>query len=341
MSSSPPVPHDSLSRLRKALLLGAGVGLFLLFLWGSGFSGSTLLLVRDPAYLALGQAVALGYAALLVLRTRILLGSLGIRGGFGALLRVEFGNRFLSTFLPLRLNVPAKAWLLYNAGICDLEKGMAVSTLDYLVGLGTNLGLAALAVFIVFPRVRFVGLLETLVITGVLLGAYLLLPRRILERARVQSTRVPSRVRLLWNRLVHLAIELRSLWSSMLSHRLQLLLLPIQVLDALLNAAAAQAVALSAGVSLPWIPLTVAVAASAFVGGATPIPSGLGVRDVALVLLLRHLGMSLEISLYTAVMVRLLTLLPLALGGLFTLRSGLGWIRSALAPPAVGDPKGR
>lgn len=322
--------------LKFGLFLGIGLSLFVLFLWKAGFSWATFWEVRDPVYLSLAFGLGMFYLYPLALRTSILLRSLGLHGKQRTLVRIEFINYFLQAVLPFRLNLPAKAWLLRERGIANFEKALSVTTFDYLLNIGTVMGIVFFGGAFVLPAFRWAGFVQILLILLSLLAAYFLLPRRVFKALEF-SMESPSRFQRLWNRVIHLALELRSAWTHLATHRTTLWIIPLTAVLELIQLLANQALLLSAGVQLPWLSLLLALNASVFVGGVTPIPAGgLGVRDATMAFLLNRLGAPVEVSLYAVVMSRIMGLAPIVLGYLLSLRLGLRWLGARENP---ADPK--
>lgn len=237
------------------------------------------------------------------------------------LVQLHFAERFFTPILPFRLNLPVKALLLQKGGGVEMDKGLAITVLDYLFETGITLAIAvAGAPLLIRTPIYILGL----VVVGLVAAFFIVTP----ERIRAWSERLRARGR--GRRALEFLHDLR-LESGALLRDVRLLgFLPFLALSQLLLLATGVLLLASVGAAVPWTTFLVILNASVLLGNATAIPSGWGARELTLTALLGSAGVPLGSALLFSVMLRATTLLPMVFGYGFAVR--LGWKGIAQKP---------
>jgi uncharacterized protein (TIRG00374 family) len=102
----------------------------------------------------------------------------------------------------------------------------------------------------------------------------------------------------------------------------------ITALNLVISALIIESLFLSADFFVPFIWVLIVFITGAFIGGITTIPGGLGVREAAMILLFNELGVPNETNVIVVLLSRLVTLIPMTIGYILSLRLGISFLKN-------------
>ncbi len=312
---------------KNIILLLTGLGILILLFWKMGVDFSVIYAIKRPYYIALAVFSLLLAPLITAFRMKYFLLSVGKNSPLKEIVIIEYINKFLYYIAPFKLNVPAKGLLLNK--MCDVKRSDSASVVTFEYGLDTGITLAigvsgAILLFKDFPygSVYKIVYLLFFIVVGVVM--FFCIPLRFFEgflrkaggirmqRLKKISEFFLSTMRAIKVTWVALAFNKKILWIMLATATMWIL--SVLMMEMLF-------LSLDYYVSLAWI--LVISCCGVFVGGITTIPGGLGVREATMVFLYSALGVPQGMSVVAVLLARLLTIAPIIVGYLASLRVGM------------------
>ncbi len=295
---------------------------------------SVFLSVKQPVFVLLALlAIAFSFVVL-ALRLNLLLCALGEKAiSFADAYKIEVANRFFLYVAPLKLNIPAKALLLNRRFGTGKGNALAISSYEYFVDLGILFFFGVVGFLFVFRAVSgfevstfFIGLISLL-----LLALFFLTPKKVfvaLEK-RLQSASDSFIQRSLLF-IVKFLSQMREAWLKLIFSRESPAVFGLVAVKFLIAIARYLFLFWAVGYNINFLYVVVVISFSMFLGGVSTIPSGLGVREGAIMLLLGLFGVPVEVSFFAVIANRVLIIPFLILGYFFSMQFGVKEFASKL-----------
>jgi glycosyltransferase 2 family protein len=313
--------------MKKKLILSAiGILVFAGILWFFNIDWNLLFEAKNPVFLLFGLIAYLLAIAVLAFRAHFFFKQLKEKSvSLKALLKIEFASKFFYYALPGRLNVPFKAIILNK--VCGVKKGNAISitTLEYVLDVGFMLllGLIGLSLFFqeLFDSISILKIVISMVALGALILVFFLISTNRFKQLLAKSKKLRNNfLRKSFVFVSKLLFKIRDTWPKILLNKRTIPVLFLLLLNWFFSALSTEFVFLAYGQYVPFLWVLTISAVSLLIGGLSQIPGGVGAKEVTLVVLFIFLGVPQEIVLITALITRLFTLAPMAIGYTFLIQ---------------------
>ena len=295
-------------------------------LWFFNIDWNLLFEAKNPVFLLFGLIAYLLAIAVLAFRAHFFFKQLKEKSvSLKALLKIEFASKFFYYALPGRLNVPFKAIILNK--VCGVKKGNAISitTLEYVLDVGFMLllGLIGLSLFFqeLFDSISILKIVISMVALGALILVFFLISTNRFKQLLAKSKKLRNNfLRKSFVFVSKLLFKIRDTWPKILLNKRTIPVLFLLLLNWFFSALSTEFVFLAYGQYVPFLWVLTISAVSLLIGGLSQIPGGVGAKEVTLVVLFIFLGVPQEIVLTTALITRLFTLAPMAIGYTFLIQ---------------------
>ncbi|MBT4192086.1 MAG: flippase-like domain-containing protein [Candidatus Diapherotrites archaeon] len=314
--------------MKKLILSVIGIIIFVYFFLLLKFDVNLLFTSKSPELIVLALAIFLLSICIIGIRMRFFLKALGEKHNyFSELLKIEFINKFVYYVFPTRLNVPVKALILNKKLGVKKSTTLSITTFEYALDTGFMfvLGLVALSFVFqnMFDAVTLNNLFLTVGLLFVLIILFFLVPLKIFNKTLSFFSKIKNNF--LKKVLVFAAkifVSIREIWPKLLFNKQTIPAIIILAINWILISLTTELLFISYYTYVPflWV-LTISVVA-VLIGGISQIPGGIGLKEVTLVGLFVFLGVPADVSLVVALLLRLFTLVPIAIGYIFVAKLG-------------------
>lgn len=312
-------------KIKRVILSLLGLAIFLLLILKLNIDITIIYSIKNFGYIGLAIYLLIIGIVPLSLRMRYLLLVVGERKkSLKDLAVIEYVSKYIYYITPFKLYIPAKALMLNK--VCKVEKKNAVSvvTFEYALDMTTVIFFSFLGIYIFFRGLYSAGSFQIKYILLVIIILFLIffkIPYGFFDSVEEKMVRfIPI---LLTGYVAVLFRALRAIrggWLTLLSNRRTYYnVLPLMAIMTILAILIQECLFLSLNYYVPLLWIAAVLYSSLFTGGVSNIPGGLGVREGTTVALYMLLGVPKEIAIIVAILGRLLTLIPLILGYLFSL----------------------
>ncbi len=314
-------------RIKKYLLFLVGLGVLGLFILRWDIDLLSLRGIKYPHYIFIALLLTLFAPLVFALRTKYFLLVVGeVENSFKNLIKIEYVNFFLRGTIPAKLNVPAKAVLLNKMCNVKIRNGISITTFEYVLDASIFMLFGLIGVQFFFKDIRYIssGIRLISIVFLLCIIAFFSIPPTIFEKLhdRMQAINMTALKKIITSFLKVMKI-IRDTWATLIFNEKIPHIISIVVLQWMIISLTVKVLFLSVEYSVPISWILVVSGSSLLVGGVSTIPGGLGVRDVAMVVLYGALGIPKEISIIVVLMDRLLSIILIAIGYIYSLEIGL------------------
>ena len=303
-----------------------GLALLIVLILKLNIDISVLYSIEQPIYILLAFLLTMLVMLLYAYRVNRLLMIVGEpKQDIKELSIIEFISAYIYHITPIRLNIPAKAVMLIK--ICNVRTKNAISLTTFEFTLDTLILflIALMGVYVVLekflsnpPVLKFATLTFFVFIL-----IFFLIPREVFYSGQKKVSNRYIRM------LIRVVSIIRGGWADLLTNKkMYYEIMPLTILIFLIGAIGIEFLFNSYGYKAPITWVIVVTYSAFFIGSITTIPSGLGVREAAMVWLYSELGVPTDTALGVALMSRILITLIIIVGYvLFTTKLSKNTIR--------------
>ncbi len=312
---------------KKKILYIAGFLILVLLVPFLDIDLSVFIMVKHPIFILLTLLTILFSFIVLAFRLKFLLRAAGEKElSLIDSFKVEVTNRFFTYIAPMKLNIPVKAVLLNKRFKVGKVNALAMSSYEYFIDLGILFFFGLLGFLFVFNDFAGAQANMILIVFALLafIAAFFLVPKHFFGKleARIQSASENIfRNAILF--LVKSLSQMREAWINLFFSRESPAIIFLVFVKFILAIISYIFLFWAVGYDLNFIYILMVISFSMFLGGISTIPSGLGVREGSIVLLLSLFAVPSAFSFFAVVANRLLIIPFLVLGYFFSLQFGV------------------
>lgn len=312
-------------RIGSIVLVVIGIVILLLLIWKINIDFSIIYTVKKPIYILFAALLTLAAPLVTAFRMKYFLLTVGKNTPMKEIITVEYINKLLYYVAPFKLNVPAKGLLLNK--MCGVRKDDSASIVTFEYSLDTSIMLAIgfVGAVLLLDNLSFPFKAEYLLLFFIAcVIVFFCIPSTIfdelLRRAEQIRNKMVNRVSVF---ILGTAKAIRVTWINLAFNRKIPWIMFITAIMWALSILIMEVLFLSLTYYVPLMWILVVSCCGLFVGGITTIPGGLGVREATMVFLYSALGVPQEMSIIVVLLARLLTIVPIIVGYIASLRAGL------------------
>lgn len=295
-----------------------GLGLLFYFIKSVDINLSAISLIKQPLYIPISIALYILFFIISAVRLNYFLKSIDNKSyDIKTLAKIEFISKYIYYITPSKLYLPAKALLLNK--LCSVRKstGLAIITFEYCIDTVITIAIALWGSIFLFNHIFEISTIKlTLALIAIITATIVFLSispkyiENIFTRLRIKNKYTTKYIPVVHN----LITTTKKTWSELIFNRKMRSILPIIVIQLIINALSTQLLFASTGLNVPIYWIIIVTSTMVFVGGISQVPGGIGIREGAGIILYAALGIPKEITLMVVLISRMYTIIPLIIG---------------------------
>ncbi len=315
-------------KLKQTIFLFIGLIILILLILKSDISLSSLSHVKYIHYVFFAAVILLVNPINSAFRMKYFLLIVDdVPNSFTNLIEIEYMNKFFIATIPAKLHVPIKAILLNKICKLNLRDGISITTLEYALDTSVILLLAFAGMLLLFKNLQYMLFREVtifLILIIVFVAIFFSMPSSIFDKyiQRLENKSSSTLKKILVG-LLKVLKTIKETWRNLIFSEQIHYVSFFTILRWIFFVLSFKILFLSVDYNVPFIWILFVAGGGLFMGGITAIPGGLGVREAAMVLLFGELNIPYTISVVVVLINRLLLIVPITIGYILSLRTGL------------------
>ena len=309
-----------MNKLAKGALILIGLAIIIFFFYSKGFNPEAFL-AADPLIFFGAIIVFMATFFFLGIRQVLLFKSTGGSIRLADAIRAEFVARFVVYTLPSKLSVPVKALYVSGKTAIPKTKSISVLTIEYILDITIMILFVLIGIYYFFVGIPSESISGFVLFAGAIVlicVGFMIMPEKRLARLTERAQKSKRKLAKISFALLNVVCEAKKDWRRILLGRQSISIIILTVLNVILAAAMQLVLFYAYGYQVPLTYVIVVSTTSLFIGGISQIPGGLGIRDASSVYLYVLLGVSEAGAMNVAIATRILTIIPIVVGYLFS-----------------------